>query len=73
MKRNCKSSLWKRMGCLMPPQPLTNFELEKYYQNEPRFNGFYSRNNLPKKIKGGVYVMSLDEYTDVSTLYCFIL
>ena len=59
MKRNCKSSLWKRMGCLMPPQPLTNFELEKYYQNEPRFNGFYSRNNLPKKIKGGVYVMSV--------------
>ena len=36
----------------MPPHPLTNFELEKYYETEPRFNGVYSRNNLPKKIKG---------------------
>ena len=48
-KRNCKSWLWKRMGLLMPPHPLTNFEIQKYYQNEPRFNGVYSRNNLPKK------------------------
>ena len=38
------------MGFLMLPHLLTNFELEKYYQNESRFNGFYSRNNLPKKI-----------------------
>ena len=37
----------------MLPHPLTNFELEKYYQNEPRFNGVYSRNNLPKKMKDG--------------------
>ena len=37
------------MGFLMLPHPLTNFKLERYYQNEPRFNGFYSRNNLPKK------------------------
>ena len=29
------------MAFLMPPNPLTNFELEKYYQNEPRFNGVY--------------------------------
>ena len=35
----------------MPPHPLTNFEIQKYYQNEPRFNGVYSRNNLPKKKK----------------------
>ena len=35
----------------MVPHPLTNFEIEKYYQDEPRFNGVYSRNNLPKKIK----------------------
>ena len=41
------------MGLLMLPHPLTNFELEKYYQNEPRFNGVYSRNNLPKKMKDG--------------------
>ena len=27
------------MGFLMPPHPLTNFEIQRYYQNEPRFNG----------------------------------
>ena len=31
----------------MLPHPLTNFEIQKYYQNEPRFNGVYSRMNLP--------------------------
>ena len=25
----------------MPPHPLTNFEMQKYYQNEPRFNGAF--------------------------------
>ena len=58
----------------MPPHPLTNFEIQKYYQNEPRFNGVYSRNNLPKKIKDGAYVINLDEYADVGThwiaLFC---
>ena len=53
---------------------LTNFEIQKYYQNEPRFNGVYSRNNLPKKIKDGAYVINLDEYADVGThwivLFC---
>ena len=52
-KRNCKSWQWKTMGFLMPHHPLTNFEIEKYYQNEPRFNGVFSRNNLTKKIKYG--------------------
>ena len=37
------------MGFLMPPHPLTNSEIEKYCQNEPGFNGVFSRNNLPKK------------------------
>ena len=58
----------------MPPHPLTNFEIQKYYQNEPRFNGVCSRNNLPKKIKDRVYVINLDEYADVGThwiaLFC---
>ena len=48
-KRNCKSQHWKRLGFFMSPHPLTNFEIKKYYDNEPRFNGVYSRNNLPKK------------------------
>ena len=38
-----------------------------YYQNEPRFNGVYSRDNLPDKIKDGVYVINLDEYFDIGT------
>ena len=50
----------------MPPHPLTNFEIQKYYQNEPRFNGVYSRDNLPK-IKDGAYVINLDEYPDIGT------
>ena len=58
----------------MPSDPLTNFEIEKYYQNELRFNGAYSRNNFPKKIKDGAYVINLDEYADVGTnwiaLFC---
>ena len=51
----------------MPPHPLTNFEIQKYYQNEPRFNGAYSRNNLPEKIKDEVYVINLDEFADIGT------
>ena len=51
----------------MPPHPLTNFEISKYYENEPRFNGVYSRDNLPKTIKNGAYVINLDEYEDVGT------
>ena len=50
----------------MPPHSLTNFEIQKYYQNEPRFNGVYSRDNLPK-IKDGAYVINLDEYCDIGT------
>ena len=36
----------------MPHDPLTNFEIKKYFQKEPKFSGFYSRNNLPR-IKDG--------------------
>ena len=40
------------MGFLMPPHPLTNFEIRKYYKNEPILNGVYSRSNLSEKTKG---------------------
>ena len=40
------------MGFLKPSHPLKNFEIQRYYQNEPRFNGVFSRNNLPLKNKG---------------------
>ena len=43
----------------MPLHPSTNFKIQKYYQNEPKFNGAYSRNNLPK-IKDGSNVINLD-------------
>ena len=50
----------------MQPHPLTNFEIQKYYQNETRFNGVYSRDNL-SKIKDGAYVINLVEYSDIGT------
>ena len=50
----------------MPPHPLSNFNIQKYYQNEPRFNGVYSRDNLPR-IRDGAYVINLDEYSDIGT------
>ena len=56
----------------MPPHSLTNFEIQKSYQNELRFNGVYSRDNLPNKIKDGVYVINLDEYSDIGT-HCVAL
>ena len=46
---------------LMPPHPLTNFEIQKHYKNEPRINGIFSRNNLPKKIKDVAYLINLDK------------
>ena len=58
----------------MLPHPLTNFAIQKCYQNKPRFNGVSSRNNLPKKTKDGAYVIDLDEYADIGThwiaLFC---
>ena len=51
----------------MPPHLLTNLEIQKYYQNEPRFNGIYSRDKLPDRIKDGTYVINLDEYSDIET------
>ena len=55
------------MGFLIPPHPLTNFEIQEYYQNGPRFNDFFSRNNLPKKIKDEAYVINFDEYAVLGT------
>ena len=51
----------------MTPHPLTTFEIQAYYQNESRFNGVYSRDNLNDKIKDGAYVINLDEHSDIGT------
>ena len=42
---------------LMLPYHLINSEIKKY-QNEPKFNSFYPKNNLPEK-KDGAYVIEL--------------
>ena len=52
----------------MPPHPLTYFEIQKYYQNEPKLNGVYSRNNL-SKIKDGTYIINLDGYESIETYW----
>ena len=58
----------------MSPHPLASFETQKYYKNEQKFHGVFSRNNLPKQIKDGTYVMNIDEYADVGAhwiaLFC---
>ena len=50
----------------MPLHPLTNLEIQKYYQNEPKFNGVYSINNLPKT-NDDTYVVNLDQYKSIET------
>ena len=58
----------------LPGHPLTNFEIQEYYQNEPRFNGVFSRDNLSNNnnnnnnnIKNDAYVINPDEYHDIGT------
>ena len=58
------NSSWS--GFLMPFYSLTNFKIQKYYQNESKFNGVYSRNNLPK-IKDKAYLINLDECKSIGT------
>ena len=50
----------------MPNHTISNFEIQKYYQNELKFNGIYSRNNL-SKLKNGTYTIHLDEYESIET------
>ena len=54
---------------LIPSHPLRTFEIQQYYQNEPRFNGVYSRDNLHDQIKNGAYVLNLDEHFNIVTLW----
>ena len=56
-----------KKGFLIPPHPLNIFETQKCYQNGPRFDGVYSRDNLPDKIKDGVYAITFDLYSDIGT------
>ena len=62
------------MRFLIRPHPLTNFEIQKYYQNKRRFNSALTRNNLAKEIKDGAYIINFDEYANAGThwiaLFC---
>ena len=65
--RDLQSKYLHLKKILIPLHPLTNFEIQTYHQNEPRFNGVYSRDNLPDKIKDGAYGINLDKYSDIGT------
>ena len=52
----------------MPPQPSTDFEIQKYYQNKPKV---YSINSLSKR-KHGASVTNLDEYNNRNSLNSII-
>ena len=64
--------LKKPLNSLLLFHPLTNFETSEYYKNETKFNGVYSRDNLPKIIKKRAYVINLDEYENTGT-HCVAL
>ena len=55
---------YSRPGFLKALYPLNNFEIEKYYQNQPELNGVYSRNNWPK-IENEACVINPDEYESI--------
>ena len=55
-----------RSKVLTSHHPLTNFELQKYYENEPKFNGIYSKNNV-SKTKDGTHIINLNEYESIGT------
>ena len=49
----------------MPPHFLSNFEIQKYYQIKPKFNGVYPRNNLTK-IKDRSCVLNLEDRKSIN-------
>ena len=49
----------------MTPHPLKNFQIQAHYQDKPKFNGVYSRHNLPDKVKDEAYIINLHEYSDI--------
>ena len=59
--------LQSKTRILMPPYNLTNFEIQKCYQKEPRLNEVHFRDKLPDKIKDGAYVINSAEYSDIGT------
>ena len=56
---------------LIPFHPLTNFEIQEYYKDGPRFNSVFSRNNLPN-LKNGAYVINLNHSKNTGTHWVVI-
>ena len=58
----------------MLPHPLTNFEMQKYYEKDQNLMEYFQKIICLKKIQDGAYVINLDEYADVGThwiaLFC---
>ena len=59
--------IFQNKNFLVLPYPLTNFEIRKFYQNEFRFNGVYSRDDLPNKIMDRKCVINLNKYPGIRT------
>ena len=57
----------RNLNSLLSFLPLTNIEISEHYASESRFNGVYSRDNLPNKIKKGAYAINLDDYENTGT------
>ena len=73
-EKRCKEQVKDQKNFLIPPHPLTNFEIQMYNQNEARLNGVFWTDNLPNKIKDGAYIINLEKYPDAGThwiiLFC---
>ena len=58
---------WKKKGFLTSHHPLSSLEIQRYFQNEPKFKDIYSRNNLPNISKNDAYLVALNEYESTET------
>ena len=54
------------------PNSSANFEIQRYYKNEPKFNGVYSKKNL-HDIRDEAKLITLGEYGSTGTSYWIAL
>ena len=65
-KQEKRDKIMKTKWIFNAGSSLTNFEIQKYYLNEPRFNGVYSKDNL-QNIKDGAYIKNFEECSHYRT------
>ena len=63
---------FKQVKILMPHYHLTNFEIQTFYQYEPKFKSVYSRHNLSKINDGGIHDKSWWVWINRNSLDCFV-